>query len=329
MFGSQILDVGIGLSLVFLLLSLLCSSLAEIVARAFRARAFFLRRGLLNLLDTEDKQVKEFLEHPLLKGFRDQVSLGFGLRGATGASALDSQSFALALTAELTEVEEGQPEPTVDSVRKELRKRIRADGNTSCQEALLALLQESKGSLDTWRERIARWFESSMQQASYAYKRFIQLLVAAAAIATVWSLDLDATRMARVLWEDTASRDAMAVLAVSTEQELSGFLESGPAEVDTAALQGNLDRLHELRDELSRSRFFELMAGAEAADGASGPSAAAVPESGWFQHLCGVLITVFAVTVGAPFWFDTLHLLLGLRGRRRRAEGAAGGAASG
>jgi hypothetical protein len=35
--------------------------------------------------------------------------------------------------------------------------------------------------------------------------------------------------------------------------------------------------------------------------------------SGWQRRICGWIITAFAVTLGAPFWFDVLNKFINIR----------------
>src|SRR5258708_29992407 len=89
MFGSTILDVGIGLVLTYLFLSLVVTAANELLATTTRARATDLERGIRNLLDgksdvperwwdcvlrklqkgqtpTPGKWSEDFFEHPLI-----------------------------------------------------------------------------------------------------------------------------------------------------------------------------------------------------------------------------------------------------------------------
>lgn len=72
MTGIAILDVAIGLVLVYLLLGLLCMLASEWISQARRLRARTLRRGIETLLnDTKYKRVTDNLyRHPLLAGMR-------------------------------------------------------------------------------------------------------------------------------------------------------------------------------------------------------------------------------------------------------------------
>jgi hypothetical protein len=70
MFGSEILDVAIGMVFVYLLLSLICSAVNEIIESWMKKRATDLERGLRELLlDYQGTGlVKEIYDHPLVGG---------------------------------------------------------------------------------------------------------------------------------------------------------------------------------------------------------------------------------------------------------------------
>ena len=71
MFGSEILEVVIGLVLVYLILALICSALSEWIARMLALRSKTLEAGVRNLLnDPDDAEglAKRVYGHPLIRG---------------------------------------------------------------------------------------------------------------------------------------------------------------------------------------------------------------------------------------------------------------------
>jgi hypothetical protein len=54
MFGSEMLDVVIGMIFVYLLVSLICSAANELIERQLKNRATDLERGIRELLDDKD-----------------------------------------------------------------------------------------------------------------------------------------------------------------------------------------------------------------------------------------------------------------------------------
>src|SRR3954447_23941024 len=70
MLGSEILEVAIGLVLVFLIASLTATTIREIIEAVLKTRAIHLERGLRQLLDDPDGKgvTSELFDHPLLFG---------------------------------------------------------------------------------------------------------------------------------------------------------------------------------------------------------------------------------------------------------------------
>jgi len=69
MFGLHVLDIALGLIFVYLLLSIICTTVNEMIAGWLRLRAKNLAEGIENLLrDEKIKDLKaEFYSHPLIK----------------------------------------------------------------------------------------------------------------------------------------------------------------------------------------------------------------------------------------------------------------------
>src|SRR3954468_14679411 len=93
MFGSSVLDVGIGLIFVYLTVSLVCTAANEMLSSLFHLRARNLSAGIRNLLDGSTapggEWAKRLYEHPLVKGL---------YKPGQPPSYIPSRTFALALT---------------------------------------------------------------------------------------------------------------------------------------------------------------------------------------------------------------------------------------
>lgn len=83
MFGSQILEVAIGIIFIFILVSIICSSIREGVEAWLKSRAAYLEFGIRQLLNDKKAQglAKSFYEHPLIASLysgdytRDPINL--------------------------------------------------------------------------------------------------------------------------------------------------------------------------------------------------------------------------------------------------------------
>jgi hypothetical protein len=94
---NGMLDVAIGLTFVYLLLSLLCSTVIEALEQGFKYRAYYLRIGIERLLFGGDTRLREQLyAHPLVKSLYTDTRLP-GFVRTTGPSYIPSRQFVLAL----------------------------------------------------------------------------------------------------------------------------------------------------------------------------------------------------------------------------------------
>lgn len=68
MFGSTVLEVGIGLTFMFLLVSLLCSAMREMIEAALKSRATDLEKGIIEILGARNNpnELVKFYNHPLI-----------------------------------------------------------------------------------------------------------------------------------------------------------------------------------------------------------------------------------------------------------------------
>ncbi|HLM73473.1 MAG TPA: hypothetical protein VK459_12295, partial [Polyangiaceae bacterium] len=77
MFGSNFVEIGIGLSLLFVLMSLMCSHATETISRRLNWRSRFLEDGIRELLQ-DVAMADRVYRHPLIKGLGRKIPFGPG-----------------------------------------------------------------------------------------------------------------------------------------------------------------------------------------------------------------------------------------------------------
>jgi hypothetical protein len=316
MFDFPALDVAIGLLFLYVVLALVCSTVNEAISTAFGMRARFLQLGLLNLLSAapnptaEGKDtLKRFYRHPLVQTL---VRPKRGLDPATDPteptkwwrkppypSYLPSRTFVAALTdlaRDTTEWRaEAKTEEAEEAVRRmkaaeeELESAIVSIPNTHLAEALLAVYRSVGSDASKFHHAAERWFDDAMERVSGWYKRRVQLFLFVIATFTVLVLNADSLTAGRVFWRDDAVRAAVVDKA---EAAAEGELEEG--EVEKAV------------KELDLPLGWELSAG-------DGPSEIPDDPLAVLAKLIGLALTVAAVMLGAPFWFDLLSKVMRVR----------------
>src|SRR5262245_12148419 len=119
MFGSAVLEVAIGLVLVYLLLSLVCSSVNEFIGRLLDWRARTLAAGVRSMLDDLKDSRGElvgttFFRSPLVRGLTGKGNAWNG--SDIQPTYIPARVFALALLDCVAPSEKGVPQ-TFDTVR--------------------------------------------------------------------------------------------------------------------------------------------------------------------------------------------------------------------
>jgi hypothetical protein len=309
MFGLPILEVAIGLSFVYLLLALICTALNETIAGITKRRADFLEKGINSLLGRDPDLEKKLFEHPLIASLAPR-------KGAK-PSYLPASNFALALMDVLT----GRGKEADDAGA--LRDGIKNIKAASLQTSLSAVLADSKQPLATNQQKIEAWYDDSMDRVSGWYKRRTVLWIWFLAVVVTVALNADSTQISRKLWINQAVRSAVVESARSRAQRerpeallpLAVHNEANAPKKATAVLPHDNDVLtKEERSELSQLT------------GWSDDIKQWSRKRGWsltwytLSHIVGWMLTIVAVSLGAPFWFDTLNRFMNIRSAGRAPD---------
>jgi hypothetical protein len=272
---NAVLEVAIGLGFVFLVFSLVASSVVEWVSTLRERRATFLIYSLTATLGP--RLTSELLKHPVIAGI-PSTSLCPSAPRNTKPSYLSPRSVALAL-ADISR----QP---IDPESEDLESHKRL-GNLV--RALRSALEPGGGSAGLAMDsevlyRVEQWFTEQMKRTTALYKRWTQVWTLVAATLLTLLFDLDAGRIAGHLYANSAVRSA---LAASVSEQVQGKA--------LADLRVSIEKLDDLPIGWSRTSA-ELL-------------------TGWNGSIAivGWLISIVAIGMGAPFWFDLLNRLASLR----------------
>ncbi|HVO15833.1 MAG TPA: hypothetical protein VMV26_11495, partial [Alphaproteobacteria bacterium] len=195
---NAMVDVALGLILMYLVLSLVCTAVNEFIAGVFKLRAAKLRDGIKQLID--DSQVlASFDDHGLIAGTRA------ALKGRD-PSYLSGRTFAAAL---LDSLDPNKPLPSLDDVRKAV-DRLPA---SNIKDAILGAFTEGVQSIEDLRANVATWFDDTMERVSGSYKRWLQWISLGVGLAIAVALNADSWTVASALWSDAALRGQVAAAA--------------------------------------------------------------------------------------------------------------------
>ena len=153
--------------------------------------------------------------------------------------------------------------------------------------ALLALIQNAHGDLTRAQANIETWFNDAMDRASEWYRKRMQVwTIVIAAVLTI-ATNADTFNMLRHFWVDPTIRSTIVA-------------QAGQAQAAQAVDSAGITQL---------GLVFGWHAGS-------------VPQTpgDWILRLVGWSLTIVAVSMGAPFWFDLLNRFMNFRTAGKPAE---------
>jgi len=301
-----LLDVAIGMVMIYSLLSLICSTINEGISSFFSLRAATLKGGLENLLGSD--LAKQVYDNHLVQGLvqRDLV-----LKWKRKPSYIPTRTFVLTL---LDALGNGVP-ASADDVRLAVQKIP----DTQVQRALLALVDDAQGDLDKIKKNFGVWFDHSMDRVSGWYRRKVQMIILILGILTSFGIGVDTIATAKRLWSDSALREALVEAAkqqVSQQQPAAsppatatGAPDFQKMSQDLNNFQGQLSALN-----IPTYPYNNVCAEWKAAQHPGACEGFFGPLGFWLRrHWLGFIITSAALSLGAPFWFDLLNKLVSMR----------------
>jgi hypothetical protein len=296
------LDVLIGLAFLYFLLSVIASAINEGIATAFNLRAKTLGAGLKQLLG-DQAAADRFLDDKRVQAlFKPRRFLGWipGLRDKRPAY-IPSRVFAFTLLHTFAGDSDSH------DLFEQARKVVTLAPNQRVKQIADDAITEAQGDVEELRKSLERQFDEVMQRASGWYKRKVQLILFVIALGLVGAINADSFVIGQRLWKDDVLRTAVVAQATSTvnDKQAACTKPSEPGGTQTPAQTAGrcLDEVKELNLPV-------------------GWSTASSPH-GWiegFAKALGLLLTAFALLLGAPFWFDTLSKLAQLRGTGRASS---------
>ncbi len=315
MFGSAILDVAIGIVFIYIILSMMCSAIREGIEAWLKTRAAYLERGIRELLSDVNtgSLTKRLYEHPLI----DPLYFGayptnplaanprWYSRGHNLPSYIPSRNFALALLdmaargpSNTAQADAGPM--LADSVELSLasiRSGIQTLPNATLQRVVSMAINTAGNDLEKTIRNIEAWYDSAMDRVSGMYKRASQLVIFLLGLGLAVGFNINTIALADYLYGNPSVRQALVVQAESMAKNSVGThedfeqIQSKLAQTSLPIGWAQEDDNHAAQDAGGAPYVWHIFV---------------APALGW-------LLTAFAVTLGAPFWFDVLNKIMTFR----------------
>lgn len=300
MFGSAIVDIAIGIVFIFLLVSVIASTINEIILSFLNMRGKELLAGLQMLLDDAGSSglVAKLYNHGqiygLFKGPFDPNKPG------NLPSYIPSRNFVRAF---LDIIRPAVPATSATDLSQDaaLFQSLRAAAQTLAEnpqtekvgKPLITLLDEAGNNVAKLKTSLEDWFNGVMDRVSgwYKYRTQKNLLVIGLVLAV--AMNVDTINILRQLSKDSALRQSIvaAAGAAGAPEPLGSQIDLLKTQVNDVTNLGIPIGWNHVPDVLKTGAWHWR----------------------YVNTALGWLVTAIAISLGAPFWFDMLNKIMVVR----------------
>jgi rubrerythrin len=321
MFNSVTIDVVISLVFVYVLYSLLITTINEIIASALDLRARTLAQGIQRMLS--DKTDKKTSEDELVKSFYEQPGIRFlGQDNNKRPAYISAALFSKGLIDLLKDRAANKSLSTLAQISIGIETIRNSDPQTA--KFIESLLEDTHNDLDEFRRLLESWFNETMERATGWYKKRAQRITLVLGFMIALSFNVDSIAITRYLSHHPeaaiemadmaqkyaeAHKDSLGQLTASEKDSLNFYLKKAKEQLDVEIADANKVlglgwNKKQLQKDISQFNGNEL--------------------GYWALKLIGLLLTTLALALGAPFWFDMLNKVIQLRSSKKPTEPTTG-----
>lgn len=333
MSGFPILDLVVGIIFVYFLLSIISSSGVEIILTGMKARSKLLEEWLFKIFDKTITQ-PDGTKLSLGQAIMDHCSVTALADSGNSTSYIDAKNFTSAILEKIS----FDPE-NPKNVAKDINEIIAALEKTSllstefqrvlliyaneAKDSYTALTEKTAGEIELFRRKVENWFDSSMDRITGTLKkRYSRPATFILAIIVTVSLNADSIALARYLYSNPAARTKIAMQAynVTNDSPLIMQIQQIKTNADTSSTGA-------MYTEKFKNNMIKKIKGIDQAKQGLNDVMPLTWKAGelndedgkfsgrlLFSKIAGLLVTILAVMMGAPFWFDLLNKISNLRG---------------
>jgi hypothetical protein len=175
------------------------------------------------------------------------------------------------------------------------------------RSTLLALAKNARGSITAFRTSVGRWYDDNMTRVSGWYKRHATLILIGVAVVLTVACNVNSITLARGLYTNQDTRQALV-----NEADALSSCPSGQAARCQLQARNAVSQL----GHTSLPLFWQTTNPACTTATAECGTLERVgldTVGGWVIAIIGWLITVVALAMGGPFWFNLLNKIASLR----------------
>lgn len=348
MSGFPILDLVAGIIFIYFLLSIISSSAVEMVMTAFKLRGKMLGKWLKEIFNL-DVTLPDGTKQKLGRAIMDHCSVTGLSKSGKAPSYIDAKNFTSAFLEKITYDPENKHgiAMDLDSIIESIKKSESLPH--SLQRVLLTYAYEARdkyaaiskatvtevtsimSEVDLFKQKIERWFDTNMDRVSGSLKiKYIRPLTLMIGMIAVVLLNADSIAIAKYLYSNPEARANMAAQAYnaptdSVFQKQVANIKAGTdtSKNDSITLQQIKDTLIAQRASIIKTKAVLQSSGLPLGwnkDELRDPVTLRYSFKLIVSKITGLLATILAVMMGAPFWFDVLNKISNMRSAGKKPE---------
>jgi hypothetical protein len=341
MFGSDVIGIAVGLIFIYLILSLFVTVIGEFIASIWKFRSKNLLAGIKVMLESnastkdgtagtpdgepsDDTLYNLFVEHGVFKilggGEVQRKKSGNNKKGGKEdgkgkPSYLAGSTFSAVLIDVLSKSKDSG----------EVKAKIEGLPRGDTKDTLLMLYNDVDGDITAFKAKLENWFDTMMDRVSGWYKRKSKIVTFCIAAVVTMAVNADTIFIVNKLSSDPEARASLEKLAtnlVESEdyQKAIGLdPEDGTATGDVqvtdsivAEFKALLVRMDSVSNQLSKIESIVGIGWSKEVVCCKDGCCDCVLS--WLIRIGGWLLTILAISLGAPFWFDILKRIINIRG---------------
>jgi len=300
MFRLETLNVLIGLVTVYLAFGLACTAIVEAISAWFNIRSKNLEAALTEFLNGDLKQnetfIKAFYDHPLVQ------ALSKGKDGRP--SYIPSEIVGRVVEALVT----------ANGTAKSLAAAVNSLPGTPATNRAKGLLDtfvaRASGDAAEFRKAVETHFNGVMDRASGWFKRYAQNVALAVAAVLVIGANVDTVNLVTSL---ASNPTAGAKMVEIVEQQLVAA-KTIEEQAETGQAEGGITvEQAKKQSEAARAALDRAASSMESAGLRFGWKDYPKAFSEYCTKIAGLLASILAISLGAPFWFDMLQRIMQVR----------------
>lgn len=296
---SEVIEIVIGLVFIYLVLSLLSTTINELIFGLLHMRGKNLKKSLEYMLKDidEDKLFKDFFDHPIFSKLRLNKKNRY-------PSYMKSSTFSKVIIESLSE------DRDKDKITEAL---VGLKGDSG--KIILSYWKEVGEDIEEFKKKLEDWFDEVQQRSAGWYKRNVQRTLIAIGFIIAIIINADTFKIVNKLAVDSKARKSLVELS---NNQIKAIEENLSNSRDTTYSREYIESLSDQTQEIINEQLSEVnrIMGMGISTYKQDFSKTKCDNVLWcgVKKLFGLIITAITLSLGANFWFEILQKAIRLSG---------------